>query len=173
MKVLLSILREYADVGDDQDVIATALNTLGLAVESIEVVGTPVAGVVTARVLRTQKHPEADRVTRVWVDRGDGIEKHVWCGATNMKANDVVALATIGTTMPDGRDIARRGILGIDSEGMLCSAIELGLGDDTSGIMIFAPDTPLGLSPFAILDIKRDVLFDLDLTRNRPDCWGH
>lgn len=173
MKVLLSILREYADVGDDQDVIATALNTLGLAVESIEVVGTPVDGVVTARVLRTQKHPEADRVTRVWVDSGDGIEKHVWCGATNMKENDIVALATIGTTMPDGRDIARRGILGIDSEGMLCSAIELGLGDDTSGIMIFAPDTQLGLSPFAILEIERDVLFDLDLTRNRPDCWGH
>ncbi|MSO60273.1 MAG: phenylalanine--tRNA ligase subunit beta [Ilumatobacteraceae bacterium] len=173
MKVLLSILREYAELPGEPEVIAAALNTLGLAVESTEVVGTAVAGVITARVLRTQKHPEADRVTRVWVDSGDGQEKHVWCGATNMKALDVVALATIGTILPDGRDIARRGILGIDSEGMLCSAIELGLGDDTGGIIIFAPDTPLGRSPFEILEIEHDVLFDLDLTRNRPDCWGH
>ena len=173
MKVLLSILQEFADLKAEPDDIATALNTLGLGVESTEIVGTAVAGVVTARVLRTAKHPEADRVTQVWVDSGDGQEKHVWCGATNMKALDVVALATIGTTMPDGRDIARRGILGIDSEGMLCSAIELGLGGDTGGIMIFAPDTPLGRSPFEILEIKSDVLFDLDVTRNRPDCLGH
>ena len=82
-------------------------------------------------------------------------------------------LATIGTTMPDGQTIERRGILGIDSEGMLCSARELGLGDDHTGILILPPDSPLGVPYGDVLGVEPDVLFDLDVTRNRPDCWGY
>ena len=78
-------------------------------------------------MLRTQAHPDAAKVHRVYVDAGDGRERHIWCGAFNMKVGDLVPLATLGTTMPDGRVISSRGILGIDSEGMLCSSIELGL----------------------------------------------
>ena len=144
-----------------------------MAVEEIIVTGTPVPGVVTARILRTEKHPDAAKVTRCFVDAGDGIERHVWCGATNMGAGDIVPLATLGTTMPDGREISSRGILGIDSEGMLCSASELGLSADAAGLLILPADTPLGVSPFTALGIEHDVLFDLDLTRNRPECWGH
>jgi phenylalanyl-tRNA synthetase beta chain len=173
MKVLLSVLREMADLPNDSDVIAQALNQLGMAVEEIIVTGTPVPGVVTARILRTEKHPDAAKVTRCFVDAGDGIERHVWCGATNMGAGDIVPLATLGTTMPDGREISSRGILGIDSEGMLCSASELGLSADAAGLLILPQDTPLGVSPFTTLGIEHDVLFDLDLTRNRPECWGH
>jgi len=173
MKVLLSVLREMADLPNDPDVVAQALNQLGMAVEDIIVTGTPVPGVVTARILRTEKHPDAAKVTRCFVDAGDGIERHVWCGATNMGAGDIVPLATLGTTMPDGREISSRGILGIDSEGMLCSASELGLSADAAGLLILPQDTPLGVSPFAALGIEHDVLFDLDLTRNRPECWGH
>jgi phenylalanyl-tRNA synthetase beta chain len=173
MKVLLSVLREMADLPNDPDVIAQALNQLGMAVEEIIVTGTPVPGVVTARILRTEKHPDAAKVTRCFVDAGDGIERHVWCGATNMGAGDIVPLATLGTTMPDGREISSRGILGIDSEGMLCSASELGLSADAAGLLILPADTPLGVSPFTALGIEHDVLFDLDLTRNRPECWGH
>ena len=102
-------------------------------------------GVVTAEVVRPEQHPDAAKVQRVYVDAGDGVERHVWCGAFNMQPGDVVPLATLGTTMPDGRTIERRGILGIDSEGMLCSADELGLGDDHSGILILPPGTPLGV----------------------------
>jgi phenylalanyl-tRNA synthetase beta chain len=173
MKVLLSVLREMADLPNDPDVVAQALNQLGMAVEEIIVTGTPVPGVVTARILRTEKHPDAAKVTRCFVDAGDGIERHVWCGATNMGAGDIVPLATLGTTMPDGREISSRGILGIDSEGMLCSASELGLSADAAGLLILPADTPLGVSPFTALGIEHDVLFDLDLTRNRPECWGH
>ncbi len=108
---------------------------LGLPVEDVVRTG-GVPGVVTARVVRTERHPDAAKVQRVWVDAGDGRERHVWCGAFNFAAGDVVPLATLGTTMPDGRTIARRGILGIDSEGMLCSARELGLGDDHTGILV-------------------------------------
>ncbi len=173
MKVLLSILREMADIPSDPDRVADALNSLGLAVEEMIVVGAPVPGVVTARILRTEKHPDAAKVTRCFVDAGDGQERHVWCGATNMSAGDIVPLATIGTTMPNGMNIARRGILGIDSEGMLCSEVELGMSDESSGILILPPDSPLGVSPFDVLGIEHDVVFDLDLTRNRADCWGH
>ena len=173
MKVLLSILREMADIPSDPEVVALALNSLGLAVEETLVVGAPVQGVVTARILRMEKHPDAAKVTRCFVDAGDGVERHVWCGATNMKEGDVVPLATLGTTMPNGMEIARRGILGIDSEGMLCSEVELGMSDESSGLLILPSDSQLGISPFDVLGIEHDVVFDLDLTRNRPDCWGH
>jgi phenylalanyl-tRNA synthetase beta chain len=129
--------------------------------------------VITAKVVETERHPEAAKVHRVYVDPGTGERLHVWCGAFNMQAGDVVPLATLGTVMPDGREIQRRGILGIDSEGMLCSARELGLGDDHTGILILPTDTPLGKPVIEALGIEPDVVFDLDLTRNRPDCWGH
>lgn len=173
MKVLLSILREMADLPADPTVVAAALDSLGMAVESMHETGVPVPGVVTARILRTEKHPDAAKVTRCWVDAGDGVERHVWCGATNMGPGDVVPLATIGTVMPDGREISRRGILGIDSEGMLCSPVEIGVAEESAGLLILDPTTPLGRDPFEVLGIDHDVVFDLDLTRNRPDCWGH
>jgi phenylalanyl-tRNA synthetase beta chain len=173
MKILLSWLQEYVDCGDDVDVIAEALTSLGLAVESIDRVGETVDGVVTARVLRLESHPDAAKVQRVYVDAGDGVERHVWCGAFNMAVGDVVPLATLGTEMPDGRRIERRGILGIDSDGMLCSARELGLGDDHSGILVLPSTVELGRPYGDALGLRPDVLFDLDLTRNRPDCWGY
>ena len=105
---------------------------LGLPVEDVIHTGA-VPGVVTAAVRRTERHPDATNVQRVWVDTGDGAEHHVWCGAFNFGPGDVVPLAVVGTEMPDGRTIGRRGILGIESEGMLCSARELGLGDDHCG----------------------------------------
>ncbi len=173
MKVLLSILREMADIPTDPEAVALALNSLGLAVEEMVVVGAPVPGVVTARILRMEKHPDAAKVTRCFVDAGDGVERHVWCGATNMNEGDIVPLATLGTTMPNGMEIARRGILGIDSEGMLCSEVELGISDESSGLLILPKDSKLGVCPFDVLGIEHDVVFDLDLTRNRADCWGH
>ena len=173
MKVLLSWLNEYAPFGDDVDALVVALNECGLAVDGVEHLGAAVPGVITAKVLRTERHPDAAKVHRVYVDAGDGVERHVWCGAFNMQAGDVIPLATAGTVMPDGRVIEPRPILGIESQGMLCSARELDLGDDHSGILILPADTPLGLPYAEALSLRPDVLFDLDLTRNRPDCWGH
>jgi phenylalanyl-tRNA synthetase beta chain len=173
MKILLSWLNEYGDFGDDVARLSDALTSLGLAVEGVEHVGATVPGVVTARVVRTESHPDAAKVHRVYVDAGDGVERHVWCGAFNMQVGDVLPLATLGTEMPNGMTISRRGILGIDSEGMLCSSHELGLGDDHSGIMILPSDAPLGVPYGEVLGLRPDVLLDIDLTRNRPDCWGY
>jgi phenylalanyl-tRNA synthetase beta chain len=178
MKILLSWLNEYGDFADpsDADAVATLANTfssLGLPVEDQEAIGGVVPGVITARVERLERHPQAAKVQRVYVEAGDGRARHVWCGAFNIQPGDIVPLATLGTTMPDGRTIERRGILGIDSEGMLCAADELGLGDDHSGILILPPGTPLGMPYADALGITADVLFELDVTRNRPDCWGY
>ena len=173
MKIVHSWLNDLAPVGDDTAAIADALTSLGMQVESIDIVGASVPGVITARVLRTERHPDAAKVHRVFVDAGDGIERHVWCGAFNMASGDVVPLATPGTVMPDGRAIEPKPILGISSDGMLCSARELGLGDDHSGIWLFPSDTPLGLPYGEALGMTTEVVYDIDLTRNRPDCWGH
>jgi phenylalanyl-tRNA synthetase beta chain len=173
MKILLSWLNEFAPFGDDVDAIADALNSLGLAVDGIDRVGAPIEGVITARVLRRAPHPQADRMGLVFVDVGDGAELQICCGAFNMEPGDIVPLATVGTTMPDGRRIERAKKRGEWSNGMLCSTTELGLGDDHSGIMILDPATPLGKGVFDVLGVTPDVVFDLDLTRNRPDCWGH
>ena len=178
MKILLSWLNEYGDFGDATDPdavqrVAEALTALGLEVDSVMTAGETVPGVVTARVLRLEQHPDAAKVQRVYVDAGDGDERHVWCGAFNMVEGDVVPLATLGTTMPDGMTIERRGILGIDSEGMLCSASELGLGDDHSGIHLLPRDVALGIPYGEALGLTPDILIDADVTRNRPDCWGY
>ena len=173
MKVLLSWLRELADVPGTPEEIEKALNSLGLAVDAVDHINTPVPGVVTGRIERTEKHPDAAKVTRTWVNLGDGELHHVWCGATNFKTGDIVPVATIGTKMPNGMEISRRGILGIDSEGMLCSGRELGIDDGVDGLMILPPGTALGVDAFEALGLLPDVVFELDLTRNRPDCWGH
>jgi phenylalanyl-tRNA synthetase beta chain len=172
VKVSINWLREYVPIPDDVDAVADACTRLGLAVEDVRHVG-GVPGVITARVMRVERHPDAAKVIRVWVDTGDGVERHVWCGASNFGPGDVVPLATVGTVMPDGRAIASRGILGIDSEGMLCSAHELGLGDDHSGIFVLAADTPLGVPYGDVAGLLADVVLDLDVTRNRPDAYGH
>lgn len=178
MKVLLSWLDEYGDFADPTDAdavqrLADVMTGLGLAVEEIQSVGSTVAGVVTARIERLEQHPDAAKVQRVYVDAGDGTPRHVWCGAFNMSVGDIVPLATLGTTMPNGMRIERRGILGIDSEGMLCAADELGLGSDHSGIVILPEGTPVGVPYGEALGLRPDILFDLDVTRNRPDCWGY
>ena len=173
MKIVHSWLIELAPLGDDTQAIATAMTELGLAVEEVAQVGRTVPGIITAAVLRTERHADAAKVHRVYVDTGDGVERHVWCGAFNMQPGDVVPLATPGTVMPDGRAIEPKPILGLSSDGMLCSARELGLGDDHSGILILPADTTLGVPYGEALGLSEEIVYDLDLTRNRPDCWGH
>ena len=173
MKIVLSWLDELAPVGDDVEALAADMTQLGMQVEEILRVGSTVAGVITARVLRTERHPDAAKVHRVWVDIGDGIERHVWCGAFNMSPDDIIPLAMPGTAMPDGRLIEPRPILGINSQGMLCSARELGLGDDHSGILILPAGTAVGVPYGDALGLQSETVFDIDMTRNRPDCWGH
>jgi phenylalanyl-tRNA synthetase beta chain len=164
---------EGSAIDTTPETLADVITHLGLSVEDIGRVGGAVAGVITAKVLRTERHPDAAKVHRVFVDAGDGVERHVWCGAFNMQPGDVLPLATPGTEMPDGRRIEPRPILGIESQGMLCSARELGLGDDHAGILVLPPETPLGVPYAAALGLTEHTVLDLDVLRNRPDAWSH
>ncbi len=122
MKVLLSWLREFAPIEGDPDQIAEQLTELGMELESVTRIGEGIDGIVVAKVLEVRQHPDADRIRLVDVDLGDGNALQICCGATNMAAGDLVPLATIGTVMPNGMEIARRKMRGQESNGMLCSA---------------------------------------------------
>ena len=173
MKVLLSWLREFApDIDGDPEYLGDVMSSLGLCCEEIVHVGGNLGGIVAAKVLDLRPHPEADRIQLVDVDLGDGEALQICCGAFNMAVGDVVPLATLGTTMPDGMEIARRKLRGEWSNGMLCSSRELQLGDDHDGILILPSSVSPG-TPFAeAMGIDADVLFDLDLTPNRPDAFS-
>jgi len=175
MKIVDSWLRDIValPVEATVDVVADTLSDVGLACESVDRVGATVDGVITARVVKTERHPDAAKVHRVFLDIGDGSEHHVWCGAFNMQPGDVIPWATPGTAMPDGRLIETKPIVGIPSEGMCCSARELGLGDDHSGILILDPNTPLGVPYGEALGLAEETVYDLDVLRNRPDAYGH
>jgi phenylalanyl-tRNA synthetase beta chain len=173
MKVLLSWLQEFAPFpSDDPVALGDVMSDLGMAVESMERIGEGLDGIVTAKVLELRKHPDADKIQLVDVDLGDGEALQICCGATNLTVGDVVPLATLGTTMPDGMEIARRKMRGEWSNGMLCSGRELALGEDHSGIYILDPALALGSPIVEVLGITPDVLFDLEINPNRPDAMS-
>lgn len=172
MKVLLSWLREFAPIEGDPAELGHTLSDLGLAVESMDRLGEGLDGIVVARVLDLRPHPDADRIQLVDVDAGDGEALQICCGAFNMSVGDLVPLATIGTTMGNGMEIARRKMRGEWSNGMLCSSQELGLGDDHGGIMILPGAAEVGAPLTAALGIESDVLYDLEVNPNRPDAMS-
>jgi phenylalanyl-tRNA synthetase beta chain len=173
MRVPLSWLRDFAPIDGDTGDLASTFSNLGLVVDRIEQVGQGLDGIVVARVLSQRPHPDADKVQLVDVDAGDGEATQVVCGAFNMVPGDLVPLATVGTTMPNGLPIKRRKMRGEWSNGMLCSASELGLPepDGDKGIFILPPDSAQPGTPLReALGLETDTIFDLDITPNRPDA---
>jgi len=172
MRVPLRWLSDYIDLPTtDPDELAHALAMLGHKVEGIEEVGADWTGVVVGRVERIDPHPDADRVRVTHVDLGDGDLHQIICGAWNFDTGAVVPVAVPGAVLAGGFEIARRRIRGVDSHGMICSERELGLGDDQTGIMVLAANTPLGVPLASVLDLP-DVVFDLEITNNRPDAMS-
>ena len=177
MKVLLSWLREFAPIEGEPAGLADHLSDLGMAVEEMRVLP-PLEGVAVARVAGLRPHPEADRIQLVDVElpgvtgEGTGGALQVCCGAFNMTEGDLVPLATVGTTMPGGLEIGERRLRGQLSQGMCCSAAELGLGDDAEGIMILPGDLELGAPLMDQLGLAGDVLYDLEVNPNRPDAMS-
>lgn len=175
MRVPLSWLKDFLALEEPPERLAHALSFLGLVVEATEVVPAPFEGIVVARVLQTRPHGSADRVQLVDVDAGDGDALQIVCGAFNMRPGDLVPLATLGTKMPDGREIARRKVRGEWSNGMLCSAAELGLGTDgpEPAIYILSPGVAAPGQAFSeAFGFGPDVVFDLEISPNRGDCFS-
>ncbi len=181
MKVLLSWLNEFADfygLADTLDgvidKVVAAANGLGLVVEGVERVGEGLDGVVAVRVIEIHPIEGADRIRRIMVDGGTGTLEQIVCGAFNFHEGDYVPLARPGVTLPGNFSIAKRKMRGVESNGMLCSARELGLGSDYDGLMIIKSD---GVKPgddlASTLGIDSDVIIDLAIEANRPDANCH
>ncbi len=172
MKVLLSWMREFAPIEGEPAFLADQMTDLGMVVDEVVSTGPTWDGIVVAKVLELRRHPEADRIQLVDVDLGDGQPLQICCGAFNMAVGDLVPLATLGTIMPGGLEIARRKLRGQWSNGMICSASELELGDDADGIMVLDAGLTVGDALSSALGTESDVLFDLDIEGNRPDAMS-
>ncbi|ACM21703.1 phenylalanyl-tRNA synthetase, beta subunit [Geotalea daltonii FRC-32] len=168
MIVTYNWLREFVDCDLPVAELSDLLTMLGLEVERVETVGAGMDDVVVAQVLEKNQHPNADKLSLCKVNNGAEILTIV-CGAQNFKAGDKVALAQIGAVLPGEFKIKRSKIRGEESCGMLCSEKELGLAEESAGIMILSADLQLGMPVFSALGLK-DTIFEIGLTPNRADC---
>lgn len=144
------------------------LTMAGLEVEECRPASADFAGVVVARILTCEKHPDADRLKLCRVDAGDHGELQIVCGAPNAAAGLVVPCALVGARLP-GMEIKKAKVRGIESHGMLCSARELGLYDDHAGLLVLPADAPIGHDLREVLELD-DQIITLKLTPNRADC---
>jgi phenylalanyl-tRNA synthetase beta chain len=170
MKISESWLREWVDPDLDIEALAHRLTMAGHEVDGIEADGKGLDGVVVGEVLEVARHPDADRLSVCEVSTG-GSSFEVVCGAPNVVAGMKSALATPGVTLPNGLKLKKSKIRGVVSNGMLCAADELGLGDDHSGIITLPVDAPVGEPLDDYLQLP-DAVVDLDLTPNRGDCFS-
>ena len=174
MRAPLSWLRDYAPLDAPVERLVEVLSELGLVVEGVEHIGGGLDDVVVSRILDIRPHPDADRIRLVDVDPGDGGPLQIVCGAWNFAVGDLVPLAPVGATLPGDFTIAKRKMRGQVSHGMLCSASELELPDPpggADGLLILEPGlAPPGTPLVDALGLEPDVVFDLDVTPNRPDA---
>jgi phenylalanyl-tRNA synthetase beta chain len=171
MRISYKWLSEYVDLPPAEE-LAERLTAVGLEVEAIERMGARLSGIVAARVLASEKHPDAEKLSVTRVDAGCGEPLQIVCGAKNYQVGDLVPLATVGTTMPGGARIEKAKLRGVESSGMLCSARELGLDPDASGLYILPRDVAPGTPIAKALDLD-DVLLEVNVTPNRPDALSH
>ena len=162
-------LRAYANPQIDSDELAARLTMSGLEVEDNAPVAPPFEGVVVALVKSVARHPNADKLTVCEVDDGSGKLSQIVCGAPNVAAGIRVPCARVGAVLPGDFRIKVAKMRGVESQGMLCSARELGLSEDHSGLMLLADDAPLGQDVRAYLGLD-DRRFTIKLTPNRGDC---
>ncbi|MGH8158422.1 MAG: phenylalanine--tRNA ligase subunit beta [Rhodanobacter sp.] len=171
MKFSENWLRELVEIKADRTALAHALTMAGLEVEELTVLGEGLAGVVVAEIVATEKHPEADRLQVCQVDAGQGEPLQIVCGAPNARVGIKVPLAMVGANLPGGIAIKAAKLRGVESFGMLCSAKELGVDADASGLLELPQDAPVGRSLADYLGLP-DASIELKLTPNRPDCLG-
>ncbi|NLK61885.1 MAG: phenylalanine--tRNA ligase subunit beta [Fusobacteria bacterium] len=172
MLVSLKWLDEYIDIKDKKiDELDNALTMIGQEVEKIEEKGKYLNNVVVGKIVEYNMHPEADKLTICKVDVGNEILQII-CGAPNHKNGDKVCVAKVGAVLPGDFSIKKAKIRGVESCGMLCSQVELGIGTDGDGIIILNESAEIGLDVKKHLEID-DIIFELEITPNRPDCLSH
>ncbi|MCC7517862.1 MAG: phenylalanine--tRNA ligase subunit beta [Verrucomicrobiae bacterium] len=171
MRFSLNWLKEFVSVPWTAAEVGERLTMSGIEVEGIYPQGQDFDRVTVAQILKSEKHPNADRLSVCEVETGAG-KAQIVCGAKNYQVGDKVPLAQPGARLPNGLEIARTKLRGVESAGMLCSPKELGLAEDAQGLMILPPDAPVG-KPFAEYLGLNDTLLELEITPNRPDLLSH
>ncbi|MBL9117268.1 MAG: phenylalanine--tRNA ligase subunit beta [Verrucomicrobiaceae bacterium] len=172
MQVSLNWLSTHIDLsGYTTAQLSDLLTFAGVEVEGIEERGVSSDKVVVAQIKEFVQHPNADRLSVCQVDDGSGSLRQIVCGAKNFQAGDKVPLALPGASLPGGFEINEGKLRGVDSRGMMCSGKELGIGDDHGGLLILDASLVPG-TPFSQV-MPGDVLFDLEITPNRPDLLSH
>lgn len=169
MKFSENWLRTFVDPCCTSEELSHRLTMAGLEVEEESAVAPPFAGVVVARVLEVVRHPDADRLNVCRVDIGDGAPRQIVCGAPNVAPGLLVPCALPGAVLPGDFAIKIARVRGVESSGMLCSARELGVAEDASGLLVLPADAPVGADIRTYLDLD-DRLLTIKLTPNRADC---
>lgn len=177
MRVSYNWLQELIDVPESPEELSREFIRTGTEVEAIDTVGESFDHVVTAKVVSKEPHPDSDHMWVTMVDVGnynlgeDGSPEplQIVCGAQNFEQGDHIVTALVGAELPGGIKIKKSKLRGVVSYGMNCSARELGLSGDHSGIMILPADAPVGV-PFAEYRGTSDTVLDCEITPNRPDC---
>lgn len=178
MKSSLLWMQDYVDVDMNQDMQAFAdtLTIAGIPVEQVEYWGKEIKNVVTGKILKIEKHPDADHLVICQIDVGTE-QLQIVTGASNVREGQIVPVAVHGAHLPGGVKIKRSKLRGVPSNGMLCSAHELGFDDsvllpeERSGIWILPADTPVGVDAIKYLQL-RDIVYEYELTANRADCFS-
>jgi phenylalanyl-tRNA synthetase beta chain len=169
MRVSLKWLRELVEIDLRVEDLTDLLDMTGTKVEALHTIGEALEGVVVGRIVEKERHPDADTLWVTRVDVGRSALLTIVCGAQNFEAGDKVPVALVGATLPNGVTIKKAKLRGVASEGMNCSATELGLGSDASGLLILPAEAPVGM-PFAQYRGLADTVLELEITPNRPDC---
>ena len=171
MKIAESWLREWVNPELTTEELGHQLTMLGHEVDGIDIEGAGLEDVVIAEVVEFDKHPDADKLSVCKVSDGGDELIDIVCGAPNVREGMKTPLAKPGVKLPNGMKLRKAKIRGVVSNGMLCSAIELGLGDESDGIMDLPSDAKVGTPLIEFLGLP-DAVIDLDLTPNRGDCFS-
>ncbi|MBL8017012.1 MAG: phenylalanine--tRNA ligase subunit beta [Ignavibacteria bacterium] len=173
MKISLNWLRDYINIDLPVNELVKGLIDLGIEVESVEDQSAVLKNFVIGKVIERAKHPNADKLSVCKVDAGTGEILNIVCGAPNVDSGQTVCVALVGAIVPNGGfEIKKAKLRGEPSEGMICSAKELNLGDDHSGIMVLNTELPVG-TPFAEYLKANDVILEIGITPNRGDLLSH
>ena len=179
MKISYSWLNNYLNLDLPSEKVSELLTNTGLEVEGVEVIESikgGLKGVVIGEVLTKIKHPNADKLSLTTINIGEVEPLQIVCGAPNLEIGQKVPVATVGTWLYDGDNkfkIKKGKIRGEDSEGMICGEDELGLGEDTNGIMVLDTSSEVGMLASEYFKLESDIVFDIGLTPNRSDAMGH
>lgn len=171
MKFSLNWLGEFVELPNDVGRLAELLTLAGVEIEGIEARGANFAHVVVAQIKSSQQHPNADRLSVCEVDDGSGTLRQIVCGAKNYKVGDKVPLALPGAVLPNDFKIKASKLRGVESQGMLCSAKELGLSEESDGLLILPNDAQIG-APIGEI-FPNDTILDVEITPNRSDLLSH